>query len=172
MLRLLKLCFNFLIIMAIVLFFLKSIFNINLDNNNKTWTAEVIRVADGDTVTVSYHNKTEKIRLLGVNSPETAKEGQAGQCYGDKASDFTHQQLMGQMIVIVDDSTKEDFDQYGRRLAYIEFKGQDYNQLLIEKGLAKEFTFKGEYYQRQRNFIAAEKKARLAKIGLWGQCSL
>lgn len=169
--RIIKLSFNFLVTIAIIIFFLRLILGIDFTQDNKSWSAQVIKVADGDTITVNYNGKTEKIRLLGVNSPETAKDNVDGQCYGDIASDFTHKTLDGQSVVIIDDSSKEDFDKYGRRLAYIEFKGQDYNKTLLDNGLAKEFTFHGQFYQRQRVYKDAENKAKVNKVGLWRDCS-
>src|SRR5689334_7778228 len=63
------------------------------------YEATVTRVVDGDTVVVRYTNgSTDKVRILGVDTPETHKPGTPVQCYGPEASQFTQRMLTGRSV--------------------------------------------------------------------------
>lgn len=55
-------------------------------------------IADGDTIDVDMSGKTEAIRLIGVDTPESVKPSSPVQCYGHEASDFTKRDLAGQIV--------------------------------------------------------------------------
>ena len=80
--------------------------------------ATVVRVIDGDTIDADIGGRDERVRLIGIDTPETKKPNTPIQCYGPEASDFTKHTLpAGTRILIVRDL--EARDDYGRLLAYV-----------------------------------------------------
>ncbi|MDQ1511504.1 MAG: micrococcal nuclease, partial [Actinomycetota bacterium] len=98
--------------------------------------ATIIRVIDGDTVIARLGSgAVEKIRLLGVDTPEVVDPRKPVQCFGHVASDFTKAQLTGRRVSLELDA--EQRDKYGRLLAYVILDGHRYNDELIERGYAR-----------------------------------
>ena len=131
----------------------------------------VVRVADGDTLTVQFDDgEEETIRFLDVDTPETVHPTLPEECYGAQASDFT-KTLMGQRVRI----EEEGRDRYGRLLAYVwttaDEGGQLWNVRLLEEGLAvyNDYGNPGQYADTTR---AAAEQAMLAGVGLWSACEL
>ena len=131
----------------------------------------VVRVADGDTLTVQFDDgEEETIRFLDVDTPETVHPTRPEECYGAQASDFT-KTLMGQRVGI----EEEGRDRYGRLLAYVwtepEEGGQLWNVRLLEEGLAvyNDYGNPGQYADTTR---AAAEQAMLAGVGLWSACEI
>ncbi len=131
----------------------------------------VIRVADGDTLTVRFDNgEEETIRLLDVDTPETVHPSRPEECFGAQASDYT-KNLMRQRVWI----EPMGRDRYGRLLAYVwTGDGEDgvlWNVRLLEEGLAvyNDYGNPGQYADRTR---AAAEEAMLAGVGLWSACEL
>ena len=131
----------------------------------------VVRVADGDTLTVQFDDgEEETIRFLDVDTPETVHPTRPEECYGAQASDFT-KTLMGQRVRI----EEEGRDRYGRLLAYVwttaDEGGQLWNVRLLEEGLAvyNDYGNPGQYADTTR---AAAEQAMLAGVGLWSACEL
>src|SRR4051794_24270935 len=63
-------------------------------------TARIVRVVDGDTVEIDLDGKRDDLRLIGIDTPETVKPGTPVQCYGPRASAFTHRLLDGRTVRI------------------------------------------------------------------------
>jgi micrococcal nuclease len=131
----------------------------------------VVRVADGDTLTVQFDDgEEETIRFLDVDTPETVHPTRPEECYGAQASDFT-KTLMGQRVGIEEMGR----DRYGRLLAYVwtepEEGGQLWNVRLLEEGLAvyNDYGNPGKYADTSR---AAAENALLSGVGLWSACTL
>ena len=97
--------------------------------------ATVIRVVDGDTIVARLANgAVEKIRLLGVDTPEVVDPRKPVQCFGHDASAFTKSRLTGRRVSLELDA--EQRDKYGRLLAYVILDGHRYNDELLERGYA------------------------------------
>ena len=131
----------------------------------------VVRVADGDTLTVRFDDgREETIRLLDVDTPETVHPSRPKECYGAQASDFT-KTLKGQRVRV----EEEGRDRYQRLLGYVWVEGdageQLWNMRLLEEGLAvyNDFGNPGQYAERTR---AAAEQAMLAGVGLWSACEV
>ncbi|MDE0631802.1 MAG: thermonuclease family protein [Caldilineaceae bacterium] len=128
----------------------------------------VVRVADGDTLTVQFDNGAkETLRLLDVDTPETVHPNRPEECYGAQASDFT-KTLMGQRVR----TEEEGRDRYDRLLAYVWTEaGVLWNVRLLEEGLAvyNDYGNPGQYADRTR---AAAEEAMLAGVGLWSACEI
>ena len=90
---------------------------------------EVVKVIDGDTITVNIDGKIETIRLIGIDSPESVDPRKPVQCFGKEASDKAREVLMGKRITIELDPTQGDKDKYKRYL-FVAFKKYIYFQIL------------------------------------------
>lgn len=99
------------------------------------------RVVDGDTVEVSWDGKTEKIRLIGVDTPESVHPDAAqNNELGKTASEYSKKQLEGRTVLVEVDV--EERDKYGRILGYAYFEdGTFYNGKLVADGYAKVATY-------------------------------
>ena len=82
----------------------------------------VVKVVDGDTIKVSLNNKTETIRLIGVDTPETVDPRRVVGCFGREASNFTKKTLSNQNIKLEADVLSGDRDKYQRLLRYVFWK--------------------------------------------------
>ena len=134
----------------------------------------VMKVYDGDTIEVSATGKAddiEKVRFIGIDTPETVDPRKPVQCFGKEASDHTKALLSGKDVELLRDDTQDNKDKYGRLLRYVVIGGVNINQVLIQEGYAYEYTYKIPY-QQQRVFKAAQIYAREHKKGLWadGMC--
>ena len=148
-------------------FLLKSDFN---ENGLPT----VTRIIDGDTVVVLVDGVAEKVRLIGVDTPETVDPRKPVQCFGKEASAFTNALLSNTIIKLEADPTQGDRDRYGRLLRYVFLEdGTLVNQKIIAEGYGHEYTYRIPY-QYQTEFKTAERFARESQKGLWanGACGL
>lgn len=131
----------------------------------------VTRVIDGDTIVV---NPNEKVRLIGVDTPETIHPKKAVQCFGKDAKEFTRRMVESKSIrLVLDESNaaRNHKDRYGRTLAYVYFDdGTMLNAELIRRGYAHAHTrFPFRYIVEFREM---ERQARLEAAGLWSSCRL
>jgi micrococcal nuclease len=139
---------------------------------SKMILAKVTGHVDGDTVKVSIQNpprglnKTETIRMLGVDAPETRHPSKPVEYFGREASKFTRGTLFGKQVYLAFDWDLRD--QYGRLLAYIYTgQGQCFNARLISEGYAHAYTrFTFKFMDEFRRF---EQEARRTKRGLWNK---
>lgn len=147
---------------------------LNLDNmevaTSTTIPSEffaVVRVVDGDTIDVMENGTKVRVRLIGINTPETVDPRRTVQCFGAEASQKTKELLGGGFVKLVSDKTQDTYDKYGRRLAYIYTPdGTFVNLELITQGYAYEYTYRVPYAY-QVEFKNAEHDARTMGRGLW-----
>ncbi|MBD3300755.1 MAG: hypothetical protein GF347_05390 [Candidatus Moranbacteria bacterium] len=129
---------------------------------------EVVRVSDGDTISVNIDGTTEKIRMIGLDTPETVDPRKPVQCFGREASKEAKKMLEGQKVGLEPDPTQGEKDKYNRLLRYVYLEdGTLFNKYMIEEGFAHEYTY-NLAYKYQKDFKQAEKEARENKKGLWG----
>lgn len=133
---------------------------------DQTEKVHVERVVDGDTL-VAKDEKGEqlKVRLIGIDTPETVKPNTPVQPYGKEASNYTKKHLTDKDVFLEFDKEKED--RYGRILAYVWLdKKTMYNEQMVKNGLAREkyFAPNGKY---REIFQKAERQAKSDKINLW-----
>jgi micrococcal nuclease len=130
-------------------------------------TFKVTRVVDGDTIDVDIAGKIERVRLIGMDSPEVADPRKTVQCFGKEASARATQVLSGQSVRLEADPSQVDRDIYNRLLRYVFLAdGTNIDLQMIKEGYAHEYTYKVPY-KYQAEFKAAEKEASAAKRGLW-----
>jgi micrococcal nuclease len=129
----------------------------------------VTSVADGDTIKVDMNGKTESIRMIGVDTPESVKPNSPVQCYGKEASDFTKKNLSGQTVRLEADTTGDNRDRYDRLLRYVYAQdGTLWNQKLIQDGYG--FAYLSFQFSKQADFAATQASAEESKLGLWTAC--
>lgn len=133
--------------------------------------AEVVFVIDGDTVDLRFGATVERLRLLGVDTPETVDEKRPVQCYGPEATAFTRSLLpTGTRVRVVRDV--EARDRFGRLLGYV-FRVEDglfVNRALLDTGHATSLPIDPNTAYRGE-FDAARSEAARRQIGLWGACT-
>lgn len=131
--------------------------------------ANVERVVDGDTLIAIVDGARTRIRLIGVDTPETVAPDTPVQCYGPEASRFAKAELTGEAITLVYDRRR--FDRYRRTLAYV-YRARDglfVNLELVRRGYARALDIPPDD-RFAREFAVAERRARVEKLGLWGRC--
>lgn len=135
---------------------------------------KVTKVVDGDTIAVDIDGKTETLRLIGINTPETVDPRKPVECFGKEASDKAKAVLTGKSVRLESDSTQDERDKYGRLLCYVFLAdGTSFNKMMISEGYAYEYTYNTPY-KYQTEYKQAEKEAKEAQKGLWaaGLCDL
>jgi micrococcal nuclease len=129
--------------------------------------AQVISVVDGDTIKVSIDGKTESIRLIGIDTPETVKPRSPVQCYGREASSKMKELVSGMTVYLEADPSQDDRDRYKRLLRFVFLSdGTDAGLTMINDGFAHEYTY-NKPYKYQTAYLAAQSEARSIERGLW-----
>lgn len=128
-------------------------------------TAKVTRIVDGDTIEINYQGRTESVRLLLVDTPETKHPQLPVQPFGPEASAFAEEMLLGKTVQVEFDGPKRD--KYDRMLAYLWVDGKNFNEMLLEKGLARYAYVYDPPYTHQSSMKAAEARAKEKRIGIW-----
>lgn len=137
--------------------------------------AVVKSVVDGDTLDVTLNpsagsgssGRTRRIRLIGVDTPETTHPSRPVECFGREAARFLTELADGQTVLLESDASQGDRDRYNRLLRFVWLPdGRLINYEIIAQGYGFEYTFRTPYrYQEQ--FKAAQRAAREAQAGLW-----
>lgn len=132
--------------------------------------ATVERVVDGDTLVALIDGQRERVRLLGIDTPESVAENRPDQCYGAESSAHLTALLpAGTDITLILD--EEPRDQYDRLLAYVVRSSDDLfvNLDLLEQGFAAVLIYEpNDHYEAL--FREAEREAIEQGAGLWGVC--
>ncbi len=123
----------------------------------------VVSVSDGDSITVVTPEQTKlRIRLYGIDAPETQKGNVPGQPYGDEArkalaTALLHRQVEVEII---------DIDRYRRMVSIVRLEGENINLSMVRSGYAEAYR---EYLKPpyRDTFLAAEQSARNERIGIW-----
>ena len=133
--------------------------------------ARVVRVVDGDTIEVILAGHREKVRFIGVDTPESVKPGTPVQCYAKRAAAANAALVAGQRVRLVGDV--EHRDRYGRLLAYVyrEGDGAFVNALLVRDGYARTLTI-APNVAHAAEFARLARTARAAGRGLWRACAM
>lgn len=127
----------------------------------------VTKVVDGDTIHVEANGQRLKIRMIGLDTPETVDPRKPVQCFGREASAEAKTILGGQQVYLETDPSQDTVDKYGRTLAYVwTASGRLFNLDMIADGYAFEYTYHLPY-RYQADFTAAENDARTHERGLW-----
>lgn len=113
--------------------------------------AKVIKISDGDTITVLSGKEQTKVRLYGIDAPEKKQD------YGQRSKQFLASLIAGQVVEV----EPKGKDRYKRTLGIIHYKGQDINAQMVLNGYA------WAYVKYSKIYVDQEKTARKNKLGLW-----
>lgn len=130
--------------------------------------ARVERVVDGDTVICEMNGERTRVRMIGVNTPESVKPDSPVEYYGEEASAFTKAALEGRTVELEYD--QERLDQYGRTLAYLYVDGELFNERLLREGYARLMFYEPNTKYKER-FQQSERCARERGLGIWQSAS-
>ncbi len=127
----------------------------------------VTRVVDGDTVEVELDGRTEDIRYIGVDTPESVKPESPVECFGPEAAEFNRGLVEGRQVRLV--FGVERRDPYGRLLAYV-YRGPLFvNAALLRRGFARTLAIAPNDRYAER-FKRLELGAARSGRGLWSAC--
>ncbi|MBW8016519.1 MAG: hypothetical protein FVQ82_10050 [Planctomycetes bacterium] len=132
-------------------------------------TFKVVKVVDGDTLDIDIPDgkyDTTRVRLLGVDTPETKKRGEAVMFFGPEASAFVEEVALGQDVTVIIDTVSDVRDKYDRLLGYIRFADKTIlNEEIIKQGYGyADLRFKHGDYEK---YLKMQDEAIDAKAGLW-----
>jgi micrococcal nuclease len=135
--------------------------------------ARLSRVIDGDTIDVVMGGQTVRVRLIGIDTPET---NGAPICYGQEATAHTQQLIDAEGGYLWLEKDVSETDRYGRLLRYVWLTpssgsavGKMLDEQLVADGYAQVSTFPPDVKYVER-FVEAERTAKAAQRGLWGAC--
>jgi micrococcal nuclease len=132
--------------------------------------AIVERIVDGDTIVVRVGGGRERIRLIGVDTPESVQPGTPVECFAKEAAAFTARLVPPDTEVRLERDV-EARDRFGRLLAYV-YRVRDnlfVNLELVRAGFAQVATFPPNVAHTE-GFVAAAREAREGNRGLWASC--
>lgn len=133
--------------------------------NGKITNLTVKRVVDGDTLVLEKEGTEYKVRLIGVNTPESVHLDKTKNTeFGKVASEFTKKRLENKTVDIEFDAGPTD--RYGRLLVYLYLDGVSYNEVLLEEGMAQVMIYSPNVKNAEL-YKSIEKVAKDKKVGLW-----
>ncbi|HEY3189263.1 MAG TPA: thermonuclease family protein [Solirubrobacteraceae bacterium] len=134
-----------------------------------TRTARVVHVVDGDTIRVLVGGREERVRYIGIDTPESVKEDTPVQCFAKRAATENARLVAGRDVRLVPDV--ETRDRFGRLLAYVyrTDDGEMVNEALVRGGFARTLTIAPNVRFAER-FRQAARAARRSGLGLWSAC--
>ena len=133
--------------------------------------SQVVAVVDGDTIEVLSGNQREKVRFIGLDTPETHHPDKAVQCYGEAASAHLKKLIGTESVRLEADPTNSNRDRYGRLLRYVYLEdGTLLNQQMIEDGYGFAYTLFP--FEKLEDFKISQTSAQSAERGLWSACEV
>lgn len=129
--------------------------------------AVLLRVVDGDTIRVRLEGREERVRYIGIDTPEVAhRDDERSEPFGDAATEANRRLLREGELRLVFDA--EERDRYGRLLAYVYAGDTMVNEALLREGFAELLTVPPNVRHAER-FRALQTEARAAGRGLWSR---
>ncbi|KAA6224700.1 MULTISPECIES: thermonuclease family protein [unclassified Campylobacter] len=135
-----------LLIISLALFLMQE-----FSQEGEHFSAQVLRVIDGDTIEISYQNEKSKIRFFGIDAPELKQE------FGEESKLFLSSLIDKKQVEVF----KKDKDKYNRILAIIKLNNEDINKKMVRFGYAHAYIYYSDIYKDD------EKIAKENKLGLW-----
>ncbi len=131
----------------------------------------VVEVIDGDTVKVETGRGVERVRLIGIDTPEVDHSGPDDDCFGEEAKAFVTATINNKSVWLTFDQECEDA--YDRTLAYLHRGTEDNDfiqRLLLQGGWATVFRVAPNVTFHE-TFLSDAATASASDLGLWGECS-
>ncbi len=142
---------------------------VDVDQTTELVNGTVNRVVDGDTVDVVVEGEIVRVRLIGIDTPETVDPRKPVQCFGTEASQHLRDLLANQIVTLEHDASQGEVDKYDRELAYLILPdGSNVAELMLRDGFGYEYTYDSAY-KYQEVFKNAEQDARDNERGLWSR---
>lgn len=124
----------------------------------------VAGIVDGDTIKVHLRGTTERVRVIGIDTPELGSR----ECYAQQAASRMQSLIQSKKVRLAADPTQDDRDRYGRLLRHVYLAdGRSVAQVLIGGGFGREYTYDRAYAGRV-GYLNAQSAARSARLGIWG----
>ncbi|MFZ2426758.1 MAG: thermonuclease family protein [Propioniciclava sp.] len=132
----------------------------------------VVAVVDGDTLDAqTQEGDRVRVRLLGIDAPETAKRDAVGECGAEEARAALMALVQDRDVDLVQDARSDQVDRYGRRLGYIEVGGRDVGDELIRSGLVEAWWPRSATTPiRGSAYRSAQEAAQSSGAGSWAAC--
>jgi len=127
---------------------------------------KVSRVIDGDTIEIEGG---ERVRYIGIDTPETVDPRKPVQCFGVEASNKNKEMVVGKTVRLEKDTT--DRDKYKRLLRYVYVGDTFINLEMVKQGFAYSYSYPPDI-KFQKEILAAQQEAEKNKNGLWNACPL
>lgn len=138
---------------------------------NQPGLYSIAKFTDGDTFSVNMNGAVEKVRLIGVDTPETHDPRKSVQCFGQAAADFTKKLIGTNRLRLEADPANTNRDRYNRLLRYAYLPdGRMVNAEIIKQGYGFAYTYFP--FTKIDEFKQYQTEAETAKLGLWGSCSI
>lgn len=126
----------------------------------------VQEVIDGDTIRIFYNKDTiEKVRIIGIDTPETVDPRKPVECFGKEASQKMKELVDGKTVKLVLDSISSKRDKYDRLLRYVYLDDKDIGAEMIKQGYA--YAYITYPFEKMEEYKGYERQTRENKIGLW-----
>lgn len=129
----------------------------------------VVEFADGDTIVIDMDGRNERVRIIGVDTPETHDPRKPVECFGQAASDFTKNLIGSQPVRLEADSLSTNRDRYDRLLRHVYTS----DNKLVSAEIIKEgfgFAYLSFPFGKLDEFRTYEQQARQQGKGLWSSC--
>lgn len=141
------------------------------NNSNQRVKAKLDRVVDGDTLVVFLDSKKERLRLIGINSPESTTEHREIECFGNESSSYVKSLLeKGDLLYLEFDPVAGKRDSYNRLLAHVYLEDETLlAEKIISEGYAYEYSYRGQNYLYKSRYKSAQKNAKEKELGLWSK---
>ena len=133
---------------------MRKIFLVFLVISNLLFSYKVIKVNDGDTITIMMNGEKQKIRLYGIDTPEI------NQSFGTEAKQFLSDQILNKEVEI----EVKDTDRYKRLVAVVYLNNKSMNELLLKEGLAWWYE---AYAKKECKYKELQEEAQRRKRGMW-----
>jgi len=131
----------------------------------------VIEVSDGDTIVVDMNSTEERIRMIGVDTPEKNHPSKPVQCFAEAASKFTKNLIGDQAVRLEADPTNSNRDRYDRLLRYVYLPDNRLvNAEIIKSGYG--FAYTNFLFEKKEDFKNYQRDAEQNNLGLWGKCDV
>ena len=153
-----------LLVAVVVVVAAGAVLALRTTRDGRAGSGVVSHVRDGDTIELT---NGDVVRLVQIDTPELSEE----ECFAQRARALLRRLLpLGTHVRVVEDPTLDHVDRYGRRLAYV-FKGEvNVNRALVARGAAGAWFFEGSRGRYAPSLLAAERRARAERVGLWRRC--
>lgn len=133
---------------------------------------QVNYTVDGDTIDIKMDGQDERVRLIGIDTPETKKAYSSGECYAEEAYGYLKEMLKGQRVRLEADPINTNRDRYNRLLRYVYLtNGVLVNSSIIQQGYG--FAYLSFPFSKSKEFDLLQTEAKETGRGLWsGECQI